>query len=68
MSHGRSEEWLLLDDVARETRASIDSVRSWIKAGVLPSSRPGKRRIVRRRDLEVFLKRNQKGDVKTVEK
>lgn len=48
-------EWLLLEDVAREIRAPLSSVRFWCSTGKLPSIRPGRRRLVRRRDLDRFL-------------
>jgi excisionase family DNA binding protein len=57
----RSNELLFLDEVARHVRVSIESVRHWIKTGRLASIRPGKRRMVRRGDLEVFLERNKTG-------
>jgi excisionase family DNA binding protein len=46
---------LLLDEVAREARVSLSTVRFWIGAGKLPSVRPGRRRLVRRSDLDAFL-------------
>jgi len=46
---------LLLEEVARECRTSVSTVRYWIQSGRLPSIRPGRRRLVRRRDLERFL-------------
>jgi excisionase family DNA binding protein len=46
---------LLLDEVAREARVSLSTVRFWIGAGKLPSVRPGRRRLVRRADLDAFL-------------
>lgn len=46
---------LLLVEVAEIARVSIETVRYWIKQGKLPSIRPGRRRLVRRADLETFL-------------
>ena len=46
---------LLLEEVARELRAPISSVRHWIATGKLKSVRPGRRRLVRREDLDRFL-------------
>jgi excisionase family DNA binding protein len=65
MSAARPSEFLFIEDVAREARASVESVRRWVKSGRLPSSRPGKRRLVRRGDLDVFLSRNGKGALKS---
>ncbi len=49
------QELLLLEEVARECRTSIGTVRHWIAVGKLASVRPGKRRLVRREDLDRFL-------------
>jgi excisionase family DNA binding protein len=46
---------LLLEEVAREARVSVSTVRFWIAAKKLPSVRPGRRRLVKRADLNVFL-------------
>lgn len=51
-------EYLLLDEVAATARASVDTVRRWIRSGQLPSVKPGRRRLVRRGDLERFLARD----------
>jgi excisionase family DNA binding protein len=48
-------EFLQLDEVADIARVSVSTVRHWIKAGRLPSLRPGRRRLVRREDFERFL-------------
>ncbi len=48
-------EFLFLEEVAAETRATLSTVRHWIAVGKLPSVRPGRRRLVRRADLERFL-------------
>jgi len=48
-------EWLLLDDVAREMRVPLGTVRHWIKTRRLASSRPGRRRLVLRQDLDALL-------------
>jgi excisionase family DNA binding protein len=54
MSENR-REYLLLDEVARECRAPVASVRYWIASGRLRSIRPGRRRLVSRDDLDRFL-------------
>lgn len=53
----KREDLLFLEDVAAITRVSIETVRFWIKRGRLASIRPGRRRMVRREDLEAFLAR-----------
>jgi excisionase family DNA binding protein len=49
------QELLLLDEVARECRTTIGTVRHWVATGRLKSVRPGRRRLVRRTDLDRFL-------------
>jgi excisionase family DNA binding protein len=61
MPQDGADDLLFLDEVAQHARVSIESVRHWIKAGRLPSVRPGKRRMVRRSDLDVFMGRNRTG-------
>lgn len=53
----KREDLLFLEDVAAITRVSVETVRFWIKRGRLASIRPGRRRMVRREDLEAFLAR-----------
>jgi excisionase family DNA binding protein len=56
------QEMLLVPEVARIARCSVETVRYWIQAGKLHSTRPGRRRMVSREDLNRFLSgRNQKG-------
>lgn len=51
-------DYLLLSEVAEIARTSIDSVRGWLRSGRLPSVKPGRRRLVRRAELERFLARD----------
>ena len=53
--HQGEERFMLLSEVARDARASISSVRHWLRIGRLPSVRPGRRRLVRREDFERFM-------------
>jgi excisionase family DNA binding protein len=46
---------LFLPEVARAARVSVSTVRHWVLTRKLPSVRPGRRRMVRRADLEAFL-------------
>lgn len=48
-------EYLILEEVAQICRAPLDSVRFWVRTGKLASVRPGRRRLVRRTDLDRFL-------------
>jgi excisionase family DNA binding protein len=47
--------FLLLEEIAEETRTPLSTVRHWIAKGKLASVRPGRRRLVRRIDLDAFL-------------
>lgn len=48
---------LLIEEVAEIARVSPETVRFWIKRKLLPSLRPGRRRLIRREALEAFLVR-----------
>jgi len=50
-----ASEFLFVEEVASETRVSISTVRHWIRTGKLPSLKPGRRRLVRRSDLDALL-------------
>ena len=47
--------FLYLNEVARECRTSVSTVRHWIAVGRLPSVRPGRRLLVTRDDLDSFI-------------
>jgi excisionase family DNA binding protein len=47
--------YLLLEEIAEETRTPLSTVRHWIAQGKLPSVRPGRRRLVKRADLDAFM-------------
>ena len=51
------DDILLIPEVARVARASESTVRWWIATGRLRSFRPGRRRLIRRSDLESFIER-----------
>jgi excisionase family DNA binding protein len=51
------DEMLLVEEVARATRTSEATVRWWIRTGKLPASKPGKRLLIRRSELEALLSR-----------
>jgi excisionase family DNA binding protein len=55
MDTAGNSEWLWLDDVARMTRAPLSTVRFWCAQGKLLSIRPGRRRMVHRKELARFL-------------
>jgi excisionase family DNA binding protein len=49
-------ELLHLAEAAAEARVSISTMRHWLATGRLQSVRPGRRRMVRRVDLDAFLR------------
>jgi excisionase family DNA binding protein len=55
MSVTKPGDLLLLEEAAAVARVSTETVRYWIKRGRLASVRPGRRRLIRRDDLEAFL-------------
>jgi excisionase family DNA binding protein len=56
------EHYLVLEEVAAKTRASVSTVRQWVRTGKLPSVQVGRRRLVRTSDLEAFMaSRNRAG-------
>lgn len=48
-------ELLILPEVSHISRAPLRSVRGWTASGALPSRRVGRRVLVRRADLAMFL-------------
>lgn len=50
-----AHELLFVDEVARVLRGTVSTGRYWLYTGRLPSLRPGRRRMIRRADLDVFL-------------
>jgi excisionase family DNA binding protein len=48
-------QYLLLTECAAEARVSVSTVRHWILTRRLASTRPGRRRLVRRVDFDEFL-------------
>ena len=51
-----NETYLLVEEVAALTRTPISSVRGWLAAGRLPYARPGRRVLIKRSDLDAFLR------------
>ena len=48
-------QYLLVTEVAELARASVDTVRGWLRSRRLPSVKPGRHRLVRRVDFEAFM-------------
>lgn len=49
------QQYLLVTEVAELARASVDTVRGWLRSRRLPSVKPGRHRLVRRVDFEAFM-------------
>jgi len=60
MRRYEASTFLLIEEVARELRASLPTVRNWIRLGKLTSYKIGKRRLIKKEDLEEFLNRSRK--------
>jgi excisionase family DNA binding protein len=56
-----NERMLFLEEVAREMRVSVGTVRYWVHTGKLTSVRPARRRMVRREDLDRFMRQGERG-------
>lgn len=52
-------EYLTLPEVCAFCRSPIGTVRHWINSGRLPSYKPGRRVLVKRSDLDVFLEQSR---------
>ncbi|HEU5379339.1 MAG TPA: helix-turn-helix domain-containing protein [Ktedonobacteraceae bacterium] len=52
------KEWLTIEDIYEELDHSVplDTIRSWIRSKRLPAYKPGKGYLVKREDLEKFLR------------
>ncbi len=50
--------WLTVDDIYEklDRRVPLDTIRSWIRTKRLPAYKPGRAYLVRREDLEKFLR------------
>ena len=54
----KEKEWLTVENVYEELGRTVplDTIRSWIRTKRLPAYKPGKAYLVRREDLEKFLR------------
>ncbi len=52
------KEWLTVEDIYEELEKNVplDTIRSWIRSKKLPAYKPGKSYLVRRDDLDQFIK------------
>lgn len=53
-------QFLFLEEVAELTRVPVSCVRFWIRTGKLASLKPGRRVLVRRSELDDFLKASER--------
>jgi excisionase family DNA binding protein len=51
-----THELMFVEEVAETCRAPVGTVRHWLRDGRLKSFRLGRRRLVRRADLNTFLR------------
>jgi excisionase family DNA binding protein len=54
----QDKEWMTVEDIYELLNKSVplDTIRAWIRSKKLQAYRPGKAYLVRREDLEKFLK------------
>ncbi len=54
----KEKEWLTVENVYEELGRTVplDTIRSWIRTKRLPAYKPGKAYLIRREDLEKFLR------------
>ncbi|MET0790218.1 MAG: helix-turn-helix domain-containing protein [Polyangiaceae bacterium] len=57
----RACEFIKLPVVAEYFGVPVSTVRQWVRSGRLPSIKPGRRRLVRQQDFELFCTRNARG-------
>jgi excisionase family DNA binding protein len=56
-------DWLTVEDIYEELgrRIPLDTIRSWIRSKRLPAYKPGKTYLIKREDLEQFLRDSRTG-------
>ncbi|MBK8169667.1 MAG: helix-turn-helix domain-containing protein [Sandaracinaceae bacterium] len=59
-----TRRFYLIPEIAQIARTSIATVRDWITDGKLPSTKPGRRRLVSERDLFEFLGENRRDRIR----
>ena len=55
------EDWLTVDDIYEVLgkKIPLDTIRSWIRTKRLPAYKPGRAYLVRREDLEKFIRESR---------
>ena len=56
-----SGEFIKLPVVAEYFGVPVSTVRQWVRSGRLPSIKPGRHRLVRQQDFDLFCTRNARG-------
>ncbi len=54
-------DWLTVEDIYEELgrRVPMDTIRSWIRTKRLPAYKPGRTYLVKREDLEKFIRESR---------
>ncbi len=54
-------DWLTVEDIYEELggRVPMDTIRSWIRTKRLPAYKPGRAYLVKREDLEKFIRESR---------
>jgi excisionase family DNA binding protein len=55
----REKKWLTIEEVVEITHMGERTIREKIKLGLLPTYKPGKRRLIDAKDLELFIRRHK---------
>lgn len=55
----KQKTWLTIEEVVEISHISERTIREKIKLGLLPSYKPGKRRLIDARDLDLFIRRHK---------
>jgi len=55
------DDWLTVEDVYEilGKRVPMDTIRSWIRSKKLPAYRPGRTYLIKREDLEKFIRESR---------
>lgn len=55
----KDKNWLTVEEVVEITHICSRTIRDKIKLGLLPTYKPGKRRLINAKDLELFIRRHK---------
>lgn len=55
----KEKKWLTIEEVVEITHMCDRTIREKIKLGILPSYKPGKRRLIEAKDLDLFIRRHK---------